>query len=109
MSNELKSSGPDYGSICAAAPTGTERAGGPPLALGKGGSLPTAFPPHQQHHPDQPDNSFTYGVRFSQRKFVFSFVCDTVLHSESTRNSLLTVVNIIRFELCVAALAGFVR
>lgn len=70
MSNELKSSsGQDYGSFCKAGGGGGGGGGGgvggpAPLALEKGGSLPTAFPSHhqqQQRQPDQPDNVFRFG------------------------------------------------
>jgi hypothetical protein len=76
MSNELKSSGQDYGSFCSAA--AEERAGGPPLALGKGGSLPTSFTPHHQQT-DHTDNSFRYGVRTG-----FSFII-FISHNLSSR------------------------
>ncbi len=86
MSNELKSTGQDYGSF-GAAPGGDqaggrageragragERAGPPveqagrggagglPLALGKGGSLPSSFQPRHQMR-DESDNCFSAGV-----------------------------------------------
>jgi hypothetical protein len=87
MSNELKSTGQDYGSF-GAAPGGDqtgrageragragERAGPPveqpgrggagglPLALGKGGSLPSSFQPRHQMR-DEADNCFSAGVNF---------------------------------------------
>jgi hypothetical protein len=83
MSNELKSTGQDYGSF-GAAPGGDQAgragerpgrtgppveqagrggAGGLPLALGKGGSLPSSFQPRHQMR-DEADNCFSAGVNF---------------------------------------------